>query len=358
MDTPAETSKMMQLLKVLLEERKSQIKDLEQKLSIHNAELIPLVYILEYLGIVEVKGDMVSMSAQSYSLLFEPLLTHEGTEQFVLGIQNGTERFNEENIKIPALMIPILLLRSFTPYFGLILRDIEKKENLGLGVEQKEFLYNFFSLFKFDYGQSMKKWKNLSFTGEEFHHIWLLVNQALPTIIRTSSKYELVPLNKDEKRSLQREKPKEIIKQPIKIQKPDDQKTTSKANPVMDERFYNIPVENLKAFFGENEKKTPKIRYNSSTYAMDNLIKIVDLKLTLSKLVSQLADYAHGTGQITLNVYQNVLKWDYSDEKGDVPSLFLAPEGIYGDKTELKNYTKQRISHQARYLKDLLGRLG
>ncbi len=300
---------------------------------------------------------MVSMSAQSYSLLFEPLLTHEGTEQFVLWIQNGTERFNEENITIPALMIPILLLRSFTPYFGLILRDIEKKENLGLDVEQKEFLHDFFSLFKFDYGQSMKKWKNLSFTGEEFHHIWLLVNQALPMIIRTSSKYELAPLNKDERKFPQSEKTKEINKESIKIPKTEDQKTTS-TNSVMDRRFYNIPVENIKAFFGEIEKKTPQIKYNSSMYPMDNLIKIVDLKLTLSKLVNQLAEYANDTGQITLNVYQNILKWDYSDEKGDVPPLFLAPEGIYGDKTELKHYTKQRISHQARYLKELLGRLG
>ncbi len=45
MGTLAETSKMMELLKVLLEERKSQIKELEQKLSIHNTELIPLVEI-------------------------------------------------------------------------------------------------------------------------------------------------------------------------------------------------------------------------------------------------------------------------------------------------------------------------
>lgn len=119
--------------------------NLQKRLGVNSTDFISMIYVLEYLGVAEVKNDVINITSESYSLMFEPLLTHEGTEQLVTEIQNGTARFNEENVRIPALLIPILLLRSLIPYFGLILKDIERTEELNLSEEKREFLHSFFT---------------------------------------------------------------------------------------------------------------------------------------------------------------------------------------------------------------------
>jgi len=355
MEKTHEIDKMLQLLKRLIEERKSRIPDLQQRLGMSATDFVSLVYVLEYLGVVEVKNDVINMTGQSYSLLFEPLLVHEGTEQFVREIQDGMARFNDDNIKIPALLVPILLLRSLIPYFGLILRDIEKTEELELDNEKKEFLYDFFSLFKFDHSFSIKRWNRLSFTADEFYHLWFLVNRSLPEIIKTRSRYEVETTEKKEA--------EKIVTtnrlQELSVKKNSDKEKSRKSSPEIDDRFYNIPIESLKAFFEDKKEDKPKITHNNADYPMDNLVRLIKINIDTQRIVNSLEHYEQTRGQINLNVYRNgILKWDYFDERGKVPPLFLTCEGIYGDKSDIVQYSKRRVMRQSKYLQKLIERLG
>jgi hypothetical protein len=350
---------MLEILKILLRERKSKVSELQQRLNMNKKSFESLVYLLEYLGVIKVESETVSMPSQVYSVLFEPLLIHEGTEQLIREILTGGTRFRGEDLKIPAMIVPLLLLRSVIPYFGLILRDAEKEGELKLASQKKEFLYDFFSPFKFDYKDSLEKWSKMSFTADEFYDLWFLLNRRLPTIIQTKSKY-VIPITKEkkERRPESRKRARAYHLDKGIIKGVDKEKINEISPHEIDDRFYNIPLESLKAFFRLEDTKKGKIIHNDIDYPKADLRKLIKVDIDLEKILEYVKHVKKSKGQITLNVYTNgVLKWEYFDDKGHVPPLFLTPDGIYGNNNDLSRFSKQMVKRQSEYLLKLTERI-
>lgn len=349
-----ELDKTLEMLKVLLKEGKTPISDLQQKLKLDEKDFTTLVYVLEYVGIIRIQNKAVSLSSQSYSILFEPLLIHEGTEQFVRETLERGRTFDKEQLQIPAMLVPILLLRSMIPYFGLILRDIEKDNEFRLNKQQKEFLYDFFSPFKFAYKDYIEKWKNSPFSADEFYDLWLTINRRLSTIIQTKSKYPvyIAEEKSSEKPKFSKRKIPRIRKKTKIARIPDSEKHE------IDQRFYNIPQEALQAFFRGDDRNKGRVIYEHSNYPKNNLRQLINIDIDLHKIRAYVPQVEKSKGQITLTNYENgILKWEYLDEKGKVPSLFLTSEGIYGNKENLKQFSEKRIEHQTGYLLTLIKRI-
>lgn len=349
-----ELDKALKMLKILLEDGKSQISDLKQRLNLNEKDFTTLVYVLEYTGIIKIQNKTVSLSSQTYSILFEPLLIHEGTEQFVRETLAKGRTFDKEQLQIPAMLVPILLLRSMIPYFGLILRDIEKDNEFRLNKQQREFLYDFFSPFKFAYEGSIEKWKKLPFSADEFYDLWLTLNRRLSTIIQTESKYpeHIAEAKKSEKPKFRKLKQAKIHEKTKIARIPDLEKRG------IDQRFYNIPLEALKAFFRGDDREKGRVIHEHSNYPKNNLEQLINIEIDLQKILAYVTQVEKSKGQITLTDYENeILKWEYLDKKGEVPSLFLTSEGIYGNKENLKQFSEQRIAHQTGYLLRLIKKI-
>lgn len=351
-----ELDKMLDLLKILLKERKSTVSELRQRLHMSKKSFESLIYALEYAGAIKIENETLSMPAQVYSILFEPLLIHEGTEHLVQEILTEGTRFREEDFKIPAMIVPLLLLRSVIPYVGLILRDAEKEGKLKIDSRKKEFLYDFFSPFKFDYKDSIEKWSQMHFTADEFYDLWFLLNRRLPKIIRTKSRYT-VPIIEEKKRIRPEDREAERLDKKI-IEGVRETKINELVSHEIDDRFYNIPLESLRAFFKVEDTRKGKIINNDVDYPLTNLTRLIKVNIDLEKILEYVKQVEKSRGQITLNFYKNrVLKWEYVDNKGDVPPLLLTPEGIYGNYEDLKRFSKQRVKRQSEYLLKLTERI-
>lgn len=348
--------KMLEILKILLKERKIKVSELQQRLDMNKKSFESLVYLLEYAGAIKVKNETMSMPSQVYSILFEPLLIHGGTEQLIREILTGGTRFREEELKIPAMLVPLLLLRSTIPYFGLVLRDAENDGELKLHPKKKEFLYDFFSPFKFDYKGFIEKWSKLHFTADEFYDLWFVLNRRLPTVIKTRSRFA-APVIKEKKGIRPEDRRVERLDEKI-IESAKEAKIDELVSREIDDRFYNIPLESLRAFFKVEEAKKGKIIYNDVDYPETNLKRLIKANIDLEEILEYVRHVEKSRGQITLNVYKNgVLKWEYFDNKGDVPPLLLKSEGIYGDNDDLKRFSKQRVKRQSEYLLKLTERM-
>lgn len=347
---------MLEMLKILLKERQVKLSDLQQRLHMNKKSFESLVYLSEYSEVIVVDNQIVSIPAQVYSILFEPLVIHEGTEQLIQEVLTGRTNFRQKELTIPSMLVPLLLLRSIIPYFGLVLRDAENDGELELDPEKKEFLYNFFSPFKFDYKGFIEKWSMLDFTSNEFYNLWFVLNRRLPKVIKMTSKYATPTIKKEkwirsEKSKLERSDKKKI-ESVLKV------KIDKKVTREIDDRFYNIPLESLRIFFKMEGFKKGRIIYNNIDYPEKNLKSLIKTNIDLEKILEYVRQIEKSRGQITLNVYKNgVLKWLYFDQKGDVPPLILTAEGIFGDNDDLKRFSKQRVKRQSEYLLNLTERI-
>jgi len=351
-----ELDKMLEILKILLREREIKVSELQQRLNMNKKSFESLVYLLEYLGVIKVENETASLPSQVYSVLFEPLLVHEGTEQLLREILTGETRFRGENLKIPAMIVPLLLLRSVIPYFGLILRDAEKDGELKLDSQKKRFLYDFFSPFKFDYRGFIEKWSKMKFTADEFYDLWFLLNRRLPTIIQTKSKYA-IPVIKKKKEKRPEDRKYECQDKNI-IERAEKAKIDELTSREIDDRFYNIPLESLRAFFKVQDSQKAKIIHSDIEYPKANLRRLIKIDIDIEKILEYVKHIKKSKGQITLNVYTNgVLRWDYFDDKGQVPPLFLTSDGIYGNNDDLNQFPKQIVKRQSKYLLKLTERI-
>lgn len=353
MSNSQDLKKTLEMLKILLGEPRIKASDLRKKLGMSEDSFLSLTCALDYSGIIKTEKDMVRMSAQWYSLLFEPLLVHGGTEQLVDEIVNGDSQFTRDSLSIPAILVPLLLMRSIIPYFGLVLRDIEKTEELGIDDRKKEFLYDFFSPFNFDYKKASEKWEQLHFSSDEFYSLWFLVNARLPAIIRVKSRYPTVTaFDKESKLEIEKNKTQQRNAEHIALSvKPKESEV-----PKQVARLYNLPLNILKAFFEDAERDRVRIIRKDEDYPTDSLTRLLGVNANLEKILEHLSKNGESRGQITIVVYKNVLEWQYFDERGNVPPLFLTNEGIYGNGNDLKRYSEQKVKRQVKYLSQLIER--
>jgi len=194
-----EFSLAIDILKLLSTSDYISENELRNKLNVPKKNLKSFLFSLEYLNIIEFHKDKIRLKSNILSLLYEPLIYYEGTEYFIKNIM--IKKKNDDNkFQIPAFLFPLLLIRSITPYFGLILKEIENEGLLKLSSDKKDFIINFFEPLNYLNSNKIENSKNLFFSSEEFYNIWYIVNKKLVEKINVKSTQarENIKLNKRE----------------------------------------------------------------------------------------------------------------------------------------------------------------
>jgi len=230
------TDIVLQILGELIDNGILTVKALKDRIKIPDKELINILRELEFLNVVNVRRGRVYLSSQTYSLLFDAAVASRGLERYF-------ERyFQKEAIKeirtIPGLLVPILLLRAATPYFGLILHELVNKGEVQIEKNKMKFLLEYFSPRKVDY-ISLADWKDIDFDVDEFYNLWIVLNKELLDSINVKTSLDhLKP----------REEPK-VPSRPISQFVPSSA-TKSDSNLVVEDRYFGIPESSIKTLFG------------------------------------------------------------------------------------------------------------
>lgn len=350
---------ILHVVKDLIEREEMTIAELRDRTKLNEKNLDSLLKILQFLNLITIRDDRVNLTSQAYSLLFDPIMAYEGTELLFESMvdRNKNERAKEKSIrqisKIPALLVPLLLLRSVVPYFGLILRDLEKDGKLRIRKPNRDFLFEYFSPFEIDFKNKIKSWKFSGFTFDEFYDLWIEINKQLPGSIKTKSNF---PLIEHEDRILREVKKEEKRKRREKL-KIKDVKAVSKTKPQISDRFFGIPKEKLEHFFGARKKvqEGKKQILHVDSDAPSRLVKLLNADVQINNLIEFTRFHKRTKGELVVKIYRkNKVEWTYKDSKGTVPSLFILEDGIYGEKRTLEKFSEDKVKRQVLYLKRII----
>lgn len=346
---------ILRVVKDLIEREEMTIVELRDRTKLNEKNLDPLLRILQFLNLITIRNKQVNLTSQAYSLLFDPIMAHEGTELFFESLvdRNKKEKSIRQISKIPALLVPLLLLRSVVPYFGLILRDLEKDGKLRIKKVNRDFLFEYFSPFEIDFKNKIKSWKFSEFTFDEFYDLWIEINKQLPSSIKTKSNFHLI---EHEDRTKREEKTKEKKKGEEKLQIKDI-KAVSKIKPQISDRFFGIPKEKLEHFFGASEEvqKGRKQILLVDSDAPSSLVKLLNVNVQINNLIKFTRSHKRTRGELVVKIYRNnIVEWNYEDSKGTVPSLFILEDGIYGEKKTLEKFSEDKVKRQVFYLERII----
>lgn len=335
------TDVVLQILGELIDKGILTVKALRDSINIPNEELIYILQELEFLNIVNVRKGRVYLSSQAYSLLFDAVIASKGLERYFE--RYFRQRAVKEIRTIPGLLVPILLLRAATPYFGLILRDLDKKGAIKIGKNKSGFLSEYFSRRKVDYS-SLGDWKDIDFDIDEFYHLWIILNKELSKRIKIESSLEhLKP----------REKPKATSKPMPKVVAYPSSATSSISSIGVEDRIFGIPEKSLKTLFGISEKGKDLTQINRTKARIPlNLTRIKEINVSLPKMLRFVREYKSKTKGLLITIYDKALKWEFTGEKIKVPTMFLLEDGIYIDEQNARQFSDLKKSNQVRYLED------
>ena len=337
------TDIVLQILGELINNGILTVKALKDRIKIPHKELTYILRELEFLKVVNVRKGEVYLSSQAYSLLFDAVIASRGLERYI------ERHFHKEAIKeirtIPGLLVPILLLRAATPYFGLILRELVKKGEIQIDKDKMGFLLEYFSPRKVDYS-SLADWKDVDFNVDEFYDLWVVLNKELLNSINI--KRPLDHLKPREKRQVPSRPMSQFVKSPTLTQKSD-------SNLVVEDRYFGIPESSIKTLFGISEESKKKTQIKKTRAKIpSNLRRIAEIKISLPKILRFVKEHKNKTEGLVVTVYDKALRWEFRGKRIIVPTLFLLEDGIYIDERNDRQFSDLDKLNQARYLEDCM----
>ncbi|MCJ7633998.1 hypothetical protein MUP77_16625 [Candidatus Bathyarchaeota archaeon] len=265
---------------------------------------------LQFLDFIVIKNSRVYLSSQVYSVLFDAVSASRGLEKYVG--QHFDGNVVKETRAIPALLVPLLLLRAASPYIGLILQDLEKKGKIQIARNKEELLLDYFSRRPIDY-KPTKNWKEIDFEPEEFYDLWIALNEELSKRIDTSSG---------------------LFETLGKTESLGDFGKTSKSSK---ESKFGTLIKKAEESIPSNLKMLKAVRIS-----MQNMLAFIHARKNAT------------TGLVITN-YGNALKWEFTGEKIAVPPMFLLEDGIYIEPRFAGRFSKRVIFNQVNYLEDCIG---
>jgi hypothetical protein len=332
-----------EILNELIKSGSLTIKDLGKAVKIPAKELVYIIRELEFLNLVNVRDEIVYLSSQTYSLLFDVVIASEGLEEYL------KRRLDKETIRetrtIPGFLVPILLLRASIPYYGVMLEELEKNDEIRIDRTKLKFLLEYFSSRKIAYS-SIAAWKNIEFDIDEFYDLWIALNKELLESVELKRKL-------DYPKSL---KEHIIPTQPLSqlvTSTSTDTKGRTASSFVVEDKYFGVPESSVKSLFGigeEHEERTQIIE--TSTAVPPNLRRIIEADISLPKMLRFIKEHKNKTGGLVITVYDKALRWQFRGRKLVVPVMFLLKDGIYVDKQDDVGFSETDKLNQARYLID------
>lgn len=300
-----------------LSENNGMIKsELRKRLKITYKKMDSLLNVLEYLDFIELQQETVYIKSNIYSLLYEPLKYANATQTFLSQIINHETKLSGD-FTIPAHLMPLLLLRSIAPYFGLIIKDIERDGDLHLSPIKKACLYDSFSTFKFDNG-STKQFANLKFNSDELYYLWFHINKKLISVINTKSSYD----SKD-----------------IRIEN-----KSTRISPIISIDNY-LPIND----------KIQHINIINKEFDRKDILLFNESMIDIEKLINKISHSMYSSKNLTINLYKNnVIEWIYEDDKGKLPTMIIMKNGIYIYTHSLLQFNSNKIRHQILYIDKII----
>lgn len=325
---------LSRIIETLIENGVLSFRALRNEVRVRSEDLEYLLRDLEFLNIVNARKDKIYLSSHAYSLLFDPVIASRGLTDYIQrSFQNGVVK---ETKNIPGLLVPILLMRAANPYIGLIIRDLKKNNEIELDQKKVDFLLAYFGQRKVDYA-SLKDWKNIDFDLDEFYDLWMILNRELSIRVKTSTDSVLSS---------------RIEPSPLSPQVYGDTKfaTKTKSSLIDSVAVQKISESALmKSALRRDNSGVTQIRRAKETIPSD-LRRIKEIEVSLPTIVSFVENQRSNTEGLTINVFGNAIKWEFVGKRAQFPALFLMEDGIYIEEQTKREFSKEDIDKQARYL--------
>jgi hypothetical protein len=333
-----------EILDELIKSGSLTIKDLGRAVKIPIKELVYILRELEFLNLVNIRYEIVYLSSQTYSLLFDVVIASEGLEEYL------KRRLDKETIRetrtIPGFLVPILLLRAAIPYFGVMLEELKKNDEIRIDRSKLRFLLEYFSSRKMAYS-SIADWKNIDFDIDEFYDLWIALNRKLLDSVKLKRRIDYP------RRPEEHGPPTQPLSQLVTPTSTDTKSRTASSSYIVEDKYFGVPESSVKSLFGLGEERRERTQIiETSAGVPPKLRRIVEADISLPKMLRFIKEYKNKTDGLVITVYDKALRWQFRGRKLVVPVMFLLEDGIYVDEQDDVGFPETDKLNQARYLMD------
>jgi hypothetical protein len=323
------TEVILRVINALIEKGFIELENLSEIARIPKRDVLTVLRELQFLDYIVIKKDKVYLSSKIYSLLFDAIIASKGVDIYFE--RNFKENAVKEIKTIPGLLIPILLLRAFSPYLAVILKDLKQEGKLQIDKTKEDFLFEYFSSRPIDF-KPLKNWKEVQFESDEFYDLWITLNDELIKRI-------MFPINKGKR-------PK---------QSNSDNKITAITSFIDD---LSTKIEALETTKQETEAITnidSKTLIKSSQGSLPFDLELVRaIQISINCLIKFIFEQNSRRKGLVITLYENALSWEFIGEKILVPKMFLLKDGIYMEKRLKPLFTEKEIAYQVEYLEKFI----